>query len=153
MRSAYGKGFANSSSLTLCLLPHLGNCIINSNKVKIMSAKQSTLREKLQSIIESEPKTIKACVAKEALEYGCEDIESFFSDLCQHGCQSGMISSLIYYTDTHEFFNTYYDEIEELRYEFEEMLGEPLKPNGDLKNWYAWFAFEETANKLASELI
>lgn len=113
-----------------------------------MSAEQSIIKEKLEGIIENEPNTIKACVAQEAIDYGCEEIETFFSDLLQHGCQSGMISSLIYYVDTHKFFDTHYDEIEELRYEYEEMLGEALKPNGDLKNWYAWFAFEEIARKI-----
>ncbi len=118
-----------------------------------MSAEQSILREKLEDIIENEPNTIKACVAQEALDYDCEDVETFFSDLLQYGCVSGMISSLIYYVDTHKFFDDHYDEIEELRYEFEDMLGEPVKPNGDLKNWFAWFAFEETARKLADDLM
>lgn len=140
-----------SSSLTLCLLPHLGNCIINPNTVKIMSAKQFVLREKLQFIIESEPNAIRACVAIEALEYDCEHIETFFSDLLQYGCESGMINSLIYYVDTHKFFDNHYGEIEDLRYEYEEMLGEALKPNDDLKNWFAWFAFEETARRLIGD--
>lgn len=117
-----------------------------------MSAEQSILKEKLEDVIENEPNTIKACVAQEALDYGSDEIETFFSDLLQHGCVSGMISSLIYYTDTHKFFDTHYNEIEELRYEFEEILGSPLNSNGDLKNWYAWFAFEETARKLAGDL-
>ncbi len=116
-----------------------------------MSTKQSLI-EKLNDIIESEPSSIKAQVAQEALDYSSENIETFFLDLLQHGCQSGMIPSLIYYVDTHKFFDTHYGEIEELRYEFEEMLGESLKPNGDLKNWYAWLAFEETARKLADVL-
>lgn len=81
-----------------------------------------------------------------------EDIETFFKDLLQHGCVSGMIGTLIYYSDTHAFYDKYYDEIETLREELEEMMGTALQPNGDLKNWYAWVGFEETARKIADEL-
>lgn len=110
-----------------------------------MSASQSFLEEKLNDIIENEANTIKACVAQEALEYSPDETETFFSDLLQHGCQSGMITSLIYYVDTHKFYDIHYNEIESLRHEYEEMFGEPLQHIGDLKNWYAWFAFEEIA--------
>ncbi len=63
-----------------------------------------------------------------------------------------MVSSLIYYRDTHRFYDEYYDEIEDLRLEFEDNCGEPLKVKGDLKNFLAWFAFEETAYLLSIEL-
>ncbi len=74
-----------------------------------------------------------------------------FNDLIHHGCQSGMINSLIYYTDTHRFFDTFYDEIEEMREAVEDETGEPLTIRGDLKNFLAWFAFEETAFRMARE--
>ena len=93
-------------------------------------------------------------MAQEALDAldNYDDIKDWFSDLLQNGCVSGMISGLVYYHDTHEFYDNYYDDIENLRCEYEEMTGETLKPDNDLKNWYAWFAFEETARKLADEL-
>lgn len=84
--------------------------------------------------------------------YEENSIKTFFSDLLSHGCVSGMISSLVYYTDTHKFYDEYYNEIEELRKEMEECLGESILVKGDLKNFYAWFAFEETTRKLAAEL-
>lgn len=114
--------------------------------------KNEQLKQRLTTIIEEEPNSIRAEVAREALGYGSEDIVNFFSDLLQYGCQSGMVSGLIYYCDTHAFFDRYYDEIEDIRYELEESLGEPLKPNGDLKNGYAWLGFEETARLLTDEL-
>lgn len=116
-----------------------------------MSAKQKSLKKQLKNIIQNSPKTLRAEVAKEALSYGC-DIEIFFSDLLQHGCQSGMVGKLIYYTDTHKFFDKYYNEIEDLRTELEESFGSPLQPKGDLKNWFSWMAFEETARIIADEL-
>jgi helix-turn-helix protein len=72
---------------------------------------------------------------------------SFAQDVLTHGCVSGVVTELIYYKDTHEWFDTYYDEIMELVEEYEEMLGEKLQWNGDMKNWFAWFSFEETTRK------
>ena len=115
-----------------------------------MCAKQSHLKRKLKDIIKSEPDTIRAAVASEAIDY--HDIIDFFNDLLRHGCQSGMVGSLIYYSDTHAFFDKHYREIEELRYQYEQDFGMPLQPQGDLKNWYAWFAFEETARLVAEQL-
>lgn len=84
--------------------------------------------------------------------YDPEERQVFFSDLLQHGCVSGMVNDLIYYSDTHTFFDRFYEEIEELREEWEENTGEPIKIKGDLKNDLAWFAFEETVYQLSSEL-
>ena len=50
------------------------------------------------------------------------------------------------------FFDDHYDEIETLRMELEESTGEKVSPgSNDLKNYFAWFAFEETARALADE--
>ncbi|PCI77818.1 MAG: hypothetical protein COB20_07105 [SAR86 cluster bacterium] len=109
-----------------------------------------TLKSALQDIINSKPNSLQAAVASEALDH--EDIKCFFSDLLQHGCISGMIGSLIYYTDTHTFFDAHYDAIEELRQEYQDNIGEPLEIKENLKNFLAWFAFEETAYQMALEL-
>ena len=111
---------------------------------------KNKLKKLLHTIATDDSLSIKSEVAKVALDY-CS-IESFFSDLLHHGCISGMVSSLVYYYDTHAFFNKHYNEIEELRDEFEESTGETLQVQGDLMNFYAWFAFEETARKLAREM-
>ncbi len=60
-----------------------------------------------------------------------------------------MVSSLVWYSDTHKFFDTHYYEIME--------IVEDLADNGfkieitgeDLKNKLAWLAFEEEAYKMA----
>ncbi len=95
--------------------------------------------------------SIESEIAKEALDYNDGDVASFFRDLLQHGCQSGMVSSLIYYADTHAFYDKHYDEIESIRTELEDDFGQPLTVSGDLKNWFAWLAFEETARKIADK--
>lgn len=110
------------------------------------------MKEKLEEYIDGDD--IKSEVANDVLDYydNNENIKGFFEDLLTYGCQSGMIPGLVYYTDTHKFFDKHYEEIEDLRYEYEQDFGEPLKVNGDLKNWFAWFGYEETARKLAEEL-
>ena len=67
------------------------------------------------------------------------------------GCQGGTVSSLIYYNQTHAFYDKHYQEIEDLREEYEDNFGHPLVIKGDLKNWFAWFAFQETAFQIARE--
>ena len=110
------------------------------------------IKERLEDL--SGGNDLKAYVSQYALDEleNYDNIEDWFSDLLQHGCSSGMVGGLIYYSDTHKFYDDYYEDIEDLRNEYEEMLGETLKPEYDLKNWYAWFGFEETARKLADEL-
>lgn len=63
-----------------------------------------------------------------------------------------MVGSLIYYTDTATFFDRHYAEIEWLREEWEASTGEALPINGDLRNSFAWFAFERVADQIAEEL-
>jgi hypothetical protein len=76
---------------------------------------------------------------------------SFAEDVLNYGCQSGAVGALIYYKDTHKWFDTYYDEIMELTEEIENSTGEKLHHNGDLKNWYAWLSFEETTRQLLED--
>lgn len=108
--------------------------------------------QKLLEIKNENGSSIRKELAREALSYGNSEPIAFFSDLIQHGCISGMVSGLVYYRDTHAFFLRYYDQIEELRIDMETSLGQPLKPMGDLMNWYSWFAFEETARAMAEEI-
>lgn len=118
----------------------------------IFATQTISLAQKLHEIITAEPNAIRANVAQAALDYCDESPSQMFTDLSQGGCQSGTIPSLIYYADTHQFFDQYYDEIEAMREEFEGNTGEPLQVKGDLKNWLAWFAFEQVAVQLAEEL-
>ncbi len=115
-----------------------------------MTPSNTSIRLNLEMIVSNEPRTLRAAVAREALDY--DNPAEFFTDLLNHGCVSGMVSSLIYYTDTHAFFDKYYEEIEDLRCEYEEETGVQINLQHDLKNFLAWFAFEETAYRLANEL-
>lgn len=87
-------------------------------------------------------------------------------DLFYGGCQSGMVSHLIYTRDTVKFFQTHRREISELLKEMMESVGcdgpkglfgdkwedtDPLAQEDPNRNLLAWFGFEETARKLADK--
>lgn len=107
------------------------------------------LKNKLQAIADQRKNTIEKKVAIEALYH--DDIKIFFSDLLQFGCVSGMINSLMNTHNSHAFFDTHYYQIEELREEYEDSLGESLSIKNDLKTYLAWFAFEQTAYNMINE--
>ena len=90
-------------------------------------------------------------VADIILERSESEFVTFFQDLADHGCVCGMVGPLVYYADTRAFYDRNYAEIEDLREEYEQEIGEPLQINGDLKNFLAWFAFETIAYRIASE--
>lgn len=73
-----------------------------------------------------------------------------FEDL-MHGCESGIVGSLIYYVDTHAFAKEYIEDIMELYQDMTDNLGEAPKMEGDALNWLAWFGFEETARNIGLE--
>ncbi len=106
------------------------------------------MKKYLNHILASDPKlsTIRAFVAREALN--SDNPTAFFNDLADHGCICGMVSGLIYYTNTHQFYDYYYYEIDEIRESYEEDLGMAPHIYGDLKNSFAWFAFEHVAHGL-----
>lgn len=100
----------------------------------------------------AEDRGLKGFVAQTILSYQPDEVLSYFNDLFCHGCISGMVSELIYYYQTHEFYDRYYDEIEGLRLEYQVMNGVPMTIESDYKNFMAWYAFEETAYRIYQEL-
>ena len=88
------------------------------------------------------------------------------NEIVEHGCVSGTVSSLIYYTDTISFYNNYYEEITEIVEELEEsgmdILECCLKNNltttqiimndEQAKNQISWLVYEEIAYELLNIL-
>lgn len=88
-------------------------------------------------------------------------------DLLYGGCASGMVSHLIYYSDSVKFFQTHRREISELLAEQVQSTGlqpiqlfnrsdangwngdDPLAQETHNRNLLAWFGFERTADILA----
>ena len=84
--------------------------------------------------------------------------QDYITDVLKHGCQSGVVSSLIYYNDTADFYNKYSDDIYNLLYADMQELGYKTIPemvaslNGakdvgsdeQYKNLLAWYGYERT---------
>ena len=64
-----------------------------------------------------------------------------------------MVSSLIYYNDTHAFYDKHYNEIEDIRCQ---LIDEGIEVNipecSDIKNFYAWLSFEHRAYEINNTL-
>jgi len=106
-------------------------------------------------------RNVQTWLNERAVEYD-GNMESVLSDLLEHGCVSGQVGHLIYYKDTLAFFKKHKKEINELIKEILSDTGEtisqmfrdfdnddPLCMDTNNQNLLAWFAFEETARKLA----
>jgi hypothetical protein len=121
-------------------------------KIRIMGA-QTRLEREVQRIIN-----------KYGREYD-NGAAGFLYDLSQGGCASGAVGELIYYRDTLPFFNRHKAEINKLIYEYMDQFGavgpgelfmgkwdpeDPLALEVNNQNLLAWFAFEETARRLAA---
>jgi hypothetical protein len=124
--------------------------VLDPHNQKGENMNDTFLRKSLNCIIQNEPNTLKAYVAKEAIQR--KKIKSFFVSLTKRGCISGIIGSLNSYQQTHQFFDQYYDEIEQLRIDNQKQTGEQIKIPYDLKTSLSWFAFEQTAQNLVQEL-
>lgn len=121
-----------------------------------MLNKQNTMLfiEKLKDISETPFDSLEKAVALEALDLDSpENTIQFFKDLLQYGCITGMVPSLVYYRDTEAFFDKYYEDIIWLKTEYEESIGQSMEIPHQVKNYLAWFAFEETARLIADELF
>ena len=84
--------------------------------------------------------------------------QDYIKDVLEHGCQSGVVSSLIYYNDTADFYNKYSDDIYNLLYADMQDFGYQSIPemiaslNGakdvgsdeQYKNLLAWYGYERT---------
>ena len=104
----------------------------------------------LNSIImntESELKRESAEIIMDMLDENMtnKEILDTVEDIVRHGCASGMVLALIYYSDTEPFFDRHADEIFDIYnngiYDFE------LN-----KNSLAWFGFETMAYEIYEEL-
>lgn len=87
-------------------------------------------------------------VIDDILEYNetDEDILNYLKDVINYGCVSGIVSSLIYYTDTEKFFDDFSNEILELL-DVKKEKCESYESQFS-KNNLSWFAYEEICRQL-----
>jgi len=98
-------------------------------------------------------------------DHGYDSEEQQLSDLLRCGCVSGMVSHLIYHSDTLQYYKDHREEINALLQEgmfntglgLAEMFGDkwdgedPLALDTNNQNFLAWYGFEETAYNYANE--
>ena len=74
-----------------------------------------------------------------------EQLKSFFEDLQKNGCICGMISEFVYNSDCKKFYIQHLDDLENIRYEIEDFLGESVKNRHRLPHYtfVCWLCFEE----------
>lgn len=103
-------------------------------------------------------KMVEEIVNESAIEYE-DGWRGYLMDLAQGGCVGGMVSELVYYTDTVAFYEHYKDEIGKLLAEalsdagcrLDELFGDKWDSDDPLclgelnQNLLAWFGFEQTA--------
>ncbi len=95
-----------------------------------------------------------------------DDKKAIFTDVLRYGCQSGIVGSLIYYSDTVRYYKQYKNEINELLYEIMNGTGlyslsslfgdkfdqeDPLVNDITNQNLLAWFGFEETLRNIGMQ--
>ena len=79
-----------------------------------------------------------------------EEVMGTVEDIVNHGCASGCVPALVYYSDTEAFFDRHADEIFDLYNEAKAEYGEM---NIELsRNNLAWFGFETMAQNILYEL-
>lgn len=111
--------------------------------------------------------TLKDAVQNWLDDFHPTEREGALEDLLAHGCESGMVGELIYYTDTCAFYEKHKAEISTLLAETLDSTGytcpaelfgdkwnsaDPLALDRLNQNLLAWFGFEEAASKIATSI-
>ena len=109
-----------------------------------------TLKNQLMEISKRE-EGIKLFVINDLTDFNNDsEIKAYISDVLTYGCQSGIVTSLIYYNDTKNFVKKYLEECLEILDEFIQQIGKPAFIIDS--NSIAWLAYEETLRDLVVEL-
>lgn len=74
-----------------------------------------------------------------------EQLKSFFNDMQKGGCQSGMIGEFIYHSDCKVFYIKYIDDLEQMKEDLEEQLGDHIENRQKIVHYtfMCWLCFEE----------
>lgn len=84
------------------------------------------------------------------MQYEGYELEEVIKDVLNHGCASGIVGALTYYSQTRKFFIDNMDEIFDLYNEYIQEFG-GIGFEIDFNN-LSWFAFEEVTRIIADEM-
>ena len=115
------------------------------------------MKNLLNSIVENTMEgTLKHDVAETILDqvdgYDNEEILEHVAQIINYGCVSGIVTNLITYKDTDEFFNNHSNEILELLDNDKEEGILDINEIEFNKNWLSWYAFERITFDIQYEL-
>jgi hypothetical protein len=84
-----------------------------------------------------------------------EQLKSYLEDTQKGGCMSGMVSEFIYHADCKEFYIKHIDDLEEIKTDLEDSIGEPIKNRHELPHYtfICWLAFEEYCYNLYTNIF
>ena len=85
------------------------------------------------------------------MQYEGYELQDVITDVLNHGCASGIVGALTYYSQTRKFFIDNMDEIFDLYNEYVQEFGEGLGFEIDF-NSLSWFSFEEITRQIANEM-
>jgi len=112
-------------------------------------------------------KKVASMLKEKVTRGGYDSLRSVMKDVITHGLQSGIISDLIYYSDTLKFYKTYKKEILSLLreqmnemgvYDPSQLFGnnwdkdDAMAQDTQNQNLLAWFSFEDITRQLANQL-
>jgi len=111
-------------------------------------------------------KHVRCWINSKTIDGGYDGVERVIEEVLLYGCQSGVVSELIYYRDTAKFLKKYAGEINGILSDriydaglsVSELFGskwdkqDPLARDTQNQNLLAWFGFEETCRDIAYRL-
>jgi hypothetical protein len=143
---------------------HMGKPRVISGISKAGELKRLTQLVKTSNRLE---KKVALMLKEKVSKGGYDSLRSVMKDVIFNGLQSGIISDLIYYSDTLKFFKTYKKEIlallrEQMNdmgvYDPSQLFGnnwdkdDALAQDTQNQNLLSWFGFEQITNQLANQL-
>ena len=114
---------------------------MNNNEIK---------KELVKMVSNQDITALKKAVINDILDQ--EDPKNYINDVLNMGCQSGIVTGLIYYTDTDAFAKKHIEDILDLYQEACETSCNHLNIIDNKLNWLAWFGYEMIIQELALEL-
>lgn len=107
--------------------------------------------------------SVEAWLVRYLCDTSGNDLENSLKNISLHGCISGAVSPLIYYSDCIQFYNKFsvpiWDKIEHFLDITDQSLGDflnsfttPLDNQTNLKTNLSWFAVEEASTRLLEHM-
>ena len=133
------------------------------DEIKRIRAKEQA--DEAANLVKLAETDLEKAVAQDAMDQSDGNPKGWLEDVSQHGCQSGIVSGMIYYNETVAFYDAHVEDIWNKLYEDAEGAGQNIPEliasfNGaknvgshdHLLNLLAWYAYESAARAILDRL-